>query len=218
MSPPCAWGAIHPFIQFVCLSACLPVFLSVCQRELMSPARPIDRSRARLSAFTLAALEDSGWYKADYSDAEPLDWGRGAGCDFVLSSCWEFIDKVPGQPYFCGKGSVNQTRCTASAGGWGVCRSSAFTDSCLLVGKYSTDTAAAVRDDVAASGADGRAAACYSPPQLEALQVMHSGGDDDPAVCVASCSFIHCAAIVMMLSVVACTRKNCHDIVPQRQL
>jgi hypothetical protein len=31
------------------------------QRELMGPARPIDRSRTRLSPFTLAALEDTGW-------------------------------------------------------------------------------------------------------------------------------------------------------------
>eukprot|EP00879_Flechtneria_rotunda_P025446 GHRR01027043.1.p1 GENE.GHRR01027043.1~~GHRR01027043.1.p1 ORF type:complete len:293 (+),score=118.28 GHRR01027043.1:88-879(+) len=31
------------------------------QRELMTPARPIDRSRTRLSAFTLAVLEDTGW-------------------------------------------------------------------------------------------------------------------------------------------------------------
>lgn len=71
----------------------LPPFL-FAQRELMSAARPIDRSRARLSPFTLAALEDSGWYIASYDDAEPLDWGRGAGCDFVLSTCWDYIDKV----------------------------------------------------------------------------------------------------------------------------
>jgi hypothetical protein len=83
------------------------------------------------------------------------------------------------QPYFCGKGSVNQTRCTAAASGWGVCRSSAFTDSCLLVGKYSSDASAAssVREDIASSGADGRAAACYSPPQLEALQKAGSNGN-----------------------------------------
>lgn len=83
------------------------------------------------------------------------------------------------QPYFCGKGAVNQTRCTAAASGWGVCRSSAFTDSCLLVGKYSADASAAssVREDIAASGADGRAAACYSPPQLEALQKAGSNGN-----------------------------------------
>lgn len=143
----------------------------------MSPARPIDRSRARLSDFTLAALEDSGWYTADYTDAEPLDWGRGAGCDFVLSTCWDYITKNPGQPYFCGKGTVNQTRCTAAASGWGVCRSSTFTDACLLVGKYSSDTSVAVKDDVAASGADGRAAACYSPPQLEALQSAGNKGN-----------------------------------------
>jgi hypothetical protein len=142
----------------------------------MSPARPIDRSRSRLSPFTLAALEDSGWYVANYADAEPLDWGRGAGCDFVTSSCWDYMTKHRDQPYFCGKGSVNQTRCTSAATGWGVCRSSAFSDGCLLVGKYSHDTAAAVTEDAPPSGADGRPAACYSPPQLEAMQAGGAGG------------------------------------------
>jgi len=39
------------------------------------------------SALTLAALEDSGWYKTNYSMARPLLWGRGEGCDWALEKC-----------------------------------------------------------------------------------------------------------------------------------
>jgi hypothetical protein len=82
----------------------------------------------------------------------------------------------PAQPYFCGKGSMNQTRCTAEAAGWGVCRSSAFSDGCLLVGKYSQAGAAAVpAASSASSSEDGRQAACYSPPQLQRMQLMQRG-------------------------------------------
>ncbi|KAF8059103.1 Invadolysin [Scenedesmus sp. PABB004] len=140
------------------------------QRELMGPARPIDRSRTRLSAFTLAALDDTGWYVIDYSHAEPLEWGRGAGCAFVRRSCWDYARATPNQPYFCGAGATNATRCTPEAAGWGVCRASAFSDNCLLVGKYAAaGPAAAVPRGTPPGAADGREARCYSPPQLAAL-------------------------------------------------
>ncbi|KAK7368986.1 hypothetical protein VNO80_11019 [Phaseolus coccineus] len=37
--------------------------------------------------MTLALLEDSGWYKAYYSMADQLDWGRNQGTEFVTSPC-----------------------------------------------------------------------------------------------------------------------------------
>ncbi|KAG8524450.1 Leishmanolysin-like peptidase [Galemys pyrenaicus] len=46
-----------------------------------------------LSRITLALMEDTGWYKANYSMAEKLDWGRGLGCDFVRKSCKFWIDQ-----------------------------------------------------------------------------------------------------------------------------
>ncbi|XP_055983693.1 leishmanolysin-like peptidase isoform X2 [Sorex fumeus] len=46
-----------------------------------------------LSRLTLALMEDTGWYKANYSMAEKLDWGRGVGCDFVRKSCKFWIDQ-----------------------------------------------------------------------------------------------------------------------------
>uniref|UniRef100_A0A4W3JW35 Leishmanolysin-like peptidase n=1 Tax=Callorhinchus milii TaxID=7868 RepID=A0A4W3JW35_CALMI len=45
------------------------------------------------SRITLAILEDTGWYKADYSMAEKLEWGEGMGCDFVMKSCKFWIDQ-----------------------------------------------------------------------------------------------------------------------------
>lgn len=40
-----------------------------------------------VSAITLAALEDTGHYLANYSAAECTWWGKGRGCSFVLRRC-----------------------------------------------------------------------------------------------------------------------------------
>lgn len=40
-----------------------------------------------VSPLTLAFLEDTGWYRADYSKADMSPFGHGAGCDFVNSDC-----------------------------------------------------------------------------------------------------------------------------------
>ncbi|KAK4276611.1 hypothetical protein QN277_014740 [Acacia crassicarpa] len=44
-------------------------------------------TRSVVSKMTLALLEDSGWYKANYSMADNLDWGRNQGTEFVTSPC-----------------------------------------------------------------------------------------------------------------------------------
>ncbi|KAL7567748.1 hypothetical protein ACA910_012080 [Epithemia clementina (nom. ined.)] len=40
-----------------------------------------------LSSLTLALMEDSGWYKANYTVSEMSPWGLAAGCDFVEQQC-----------------------------------------------------------------------------------------------------------------------------------
>ncbi|MCJ8732773.1 hypothetical protein PDJAM_G00214890 [Pangasius djambal] len=45
------------------------------------------------SRITLAIMEDTGWYRANYSMAENLEWGKGLGCDFVMKSCKFWIDQ-----------------------------------------------------------------------------------------------------------------------------
>ncbi|GKA76124.1 EGF-like, conserved site-containing protein [Tanacetum coccineum] len=44
-------------------------------------------TRSVVSKMTLALLEDSGWYQANYSMADHLDWGRNQGTDFVTAPC-----------------------------------------------------------------------------------------------------------------------------------
>ncbi|KAJ4815085.1 Leishmanolysin-like peptidase [Rhynchospora pubera] len=44
-------------------------------------------TRSVVSKMTLALLEDSGWYQANYSMAEGLEWGRKQGTEFVTSPC-----------------------------------------------------------------------------------------------------------------------------------
>ncbi|KAF7851583.1 hypothetical protein BT93_L3580 [Corymbia citriodora subsp. variegata] len=44
-------------------------------------------TRSVVSKMTLALLEDSGWYEANYTMADRLDWGRNQGTDFVTSPC-----------------------------------------------------------------------------------------------------------------------------------
>jgi hypothetical protein len=55
-----------------------------------------------LSSLTLALLEDSGWYKANYTNSRMSPWGLGVGCDFVEQPC--IVDgKVPdyAKGFFC---------------------------------------------------------------------------------------------------------------------
>lgn len=40
-----------------------------------------------LSSLTLALMEDSGWYQANYTMSRMSPWGLGAGCDFVEQPC-----------------------------------------------------------------------------------------------------------------------------------
>ena len=55
-----------------------------------------------VTALTLALLEDSGWYKPNYSIAENSPWGLGAGCEFINEECIQ-DGEVPkwGAEFFC---------------------------------------------------------------------------------------------------------------------
>jgi len=41
----------------------------------------------RITKFTLALLEGSGWYKVNYAMADPFYWGKDKGCSFISGSC-----------------------------------------------------------------------------------------------------------------------------------
>ncbi|XP_033624458.1 leishmanolysin-like peptidase [Asterias rubens] len=60
------------------------------ENEAMTGTHTHERVFSRL---TLAVLEDTGWYQPNYDMADPLDWGKGLGCDFVRKSCKYWMDK-----------------------------------------------------------------------------------------------------------------------------
>eukprot|EP01137_Pigoraptor_chileana_P036542 Opistho-2@32345 len=47
----------------------------------------VSKYTAVVSALTFAMLEDSNWYKADYTYAHTIPWGRKAGCNFYTQKC-----------------------------------------------------------------------------------------------------------------------------------
>eukprot|EP01116_Phalansterium_solitarium_P024611 TRINITY_DN9059_c0_g1_i1.p1 TRINITY_DN9059_c0_g1~~TRINITY_DN9059_c0_g1_i1.p1 ORF type:complete len:722 (-),score=202.35 TRINITY_DN9059_c0_g1_i1:178-2343(-) len=52
-----------------------------------------------ITALTMSLLEDTGFYAVDYSQAEPLQWGRGLGCGFATGRCERTWTNASG--YFC---------------------------------------------------------------------------------------------------------------------
>ncbi|XP_014674624.1 PREDICTED: leishmanolysin-like peptidase [Priapulus caudatus] len=76
------------------------------------------------SRITLALMEDTGWYRVDYSMAQPLAWGRNLGCDFVKRSCKEWMDTRPGNIHpFCNKIKEDplETDCTRDREAVAIC-------------------------------------------------------------------------------------------------
>eukprot|EP00879_Flechtneria_rotunda_P007939 GHRR01008317.1.p1 GENE.GHRR01008317.1~~GHRR01008317.1.p1 ORF type:complete len:595 (+),score=186.44 GHRR01008317.1:2246-4030(+) len=89
--------------------------------ELMQPASAEDSQRKRISQFTLNFLEDTGWYVTDKSSAQELEWGRGAGCSFVLDGCSSYATSHPAQGYYCAQQQADKDVCTYDSRGIGVC-------------------------------------------------------------------------------------------------
>eukprot|EP00934_Nitzschia_sp_Nitz4_P001634 Nitzschia sp. Nitz4//scaffold27_size158506//200//5337//NITZ4_002575-RA/size158506-processed-gene-0.253-mRNA-1//-1//CDS//3329545413//1634//frame0 len=65
-----------------------------------------------MSHLTLALMEDSGWYRANYTMGAMNPWGLGAGCDFVEEPCLQIDESgstyIPGysKGYFCDEGAA----------------------------------------------------------------------------------------------------------------
>ncbi|XP_065916685.1 uncharacterized protein [Dysidea avara] len=73
------------------------------------------------SEFTLALLEDSGWYKGNYTalsalNKRSLEWGKGLGCSFLTQRC---VDKSV-YPYLCDPSSDKEV-CTFDHLSKGTC-------------------------------------------------------------------------------------------------
>ena len=82
------------------------------------------------SQFTLALMQDSGWYMVDMTKAEPLTWGKGQGCSFYDYSCdtkYPEFCKAPlssniSTSYYCSTDYTSINYCYAST----------FADACYI--------------------------------------------------------------------------------------
>lgn len=68
---------------------------------------------ARVSSFTFAVLEDSGWYTVNFSMLEPLVWGVNQGCDILNGNSSLFTA--------CGNVSNTLSSCTIDYSAIGYC-------------------------------------------------------------------------------------------------
>ncbi|KAK7199506.1 major surface protease gp63 [Novymonas esmeraldas] len=85
--------------------------------DLMAPATVA----GIYSAMTIAAMEDTGFYKGNYSMAEPMMYGRNAGCELVREKCVvKGVSQFP--EMFCGSANATNLVCTSDRLSVGFCR------------------------------------------------------------------------------------------------
>ena len=76
-----------------------------------------------VSAFTLAAFSDMGFYEVDMDLAEPLRWGADSGCDFVDKKCIDTNGPLLGKnrnSFFCDK--ADEQLCSLDRKWKGFCK------------------------------------------------------------------------------------------------
>ena len=77
-------------------------------------------SMTYVSEFTLALMQDSGWYSVDYNFAEPYFWGKNEGCDWFVTDCVNKTTQLSNFPqYFCR--STADNGCNHDYTGVGYC-------------------------------------------------------------------------------------------------
>ncbi|CAH8571070.1 unnamed protein product [Schistosoma guineensis] len=90
--------------------------------ELMTP---LLSSRSYISKITLGFFEDTGWYRVDYSKANPMGYGKHLGCNFVMKSCYEYmqIQRERRQCFYpyCDQISFSNTLCLKHENAYGFC-------------------------------------------------------------------------------------------------
>ncbi|KAK7199509.1 major surface protease gp63 [Novymonas esmeraldas] len=72
------------------------------------------------SAMTIAAMEDTGFYKGNYAMAEPMMYGRNAGCGLVRRKCVvNGVSQIP--EMFCGYANATNLVCASDRLSVGDC-------------------------------------------------------------------------------------------------
>ncbi|ESL11528.1 leishmanolysin [Trypanosoma rangeli SC58] len=71
------------------------------------------------TALTLAMFEDMGYYKANFSMAEPMGWGYKAGCSLLQEKCLK--NGITAHPEMFCSGSSRTPTCTSDRRALGTC-------------------------------------------------------------------------------------------------
>ena len=79
----------------------------------------------QISEITLALLQDSGWYKVDYTQANLFIWGKNAGCSFFDKPCFDRKTEISNFPHdFCQ--ALDQEVCSNQNIFRAVCKTTEF--------------------------------------------------------------------------------------------
>jgi leishmanolysin len=81
----------------------------------------------RVSEFTLALLEGSGWYAPNYNYAEPYFFGKGQGCNFLNQKC------SSSKAYFTEFCTGSSRGCAPQGRSGGKCASDSKANSCKYI-------------------------------------------------------------------------------------
>ncbi|KAF5222529.1 hypothetical protein ECC02_004335 [Trypanosoma cruzi] len=109
--------------------------------ELMAPAV----GAGYYTALTMAVFADMGYYRVNWSMAEPMTWGKGTGCEFLENKCSEAKDFSTKYPHmFCDDSDKETLRCTSDRRHVGTCTATivegkgslADKDFCPVVSSY----------------------------------------------------------------------------------
>lgn len=110
----------------------------VLQGDVMASVLPQDGSSPQMTDFTLALLNDTGWYEPIWEDAGWIEWGRGWGCDFVQLSCYDFMTKYPEQKFFCDSRPNEYNLCSHLGNAPGTCAPSSVANGCSTIVAFSS--------------------------------------------------------------------------------
>jgi len=96
-------------------------------------AEPSESIVEYVTPITLALLEDTGWYVANFTQSRKSSFGLGAGCDFVNGPCIVEGNVPPyGKGIFCNTTDVNVLRCDATHTAISSCNLIDYSTSTLL--------------------------------------------------------------------------------------
>jgi len=121
---------------------------------------------ARISEFTLAMLEGSGWYKVNYDMADNFQWGKGEGCDFFSGAC----SSTNADEFCSGSGSYG---CTYHRSYGGYCTNSdSFGGGCSVIKAYANQNC----EDSASRGSARISGEFYGQGSKCFTGTLYSGG------------------------------------------